>query len=61
MLKPEEINGKMYQPVECDDYFGCDMCILSESCEDDQYCMWPCLPAERYDAKNVYFINIEGE
>ena len=60
-MKPELINGKMYQPVECDDYFDCDMCILNASCEDDQYCREPCVPVERHDSKNVYFINIEGE
>lgn len=61
MLKPEEINGKMYQPVEVSkDRDACKFCVFSRDFGLDE-CEIKCLPGERDDKLNVYYINIEGE
>lgn len=59
MLKPEKINGKMYQPVEqVISRFECKNCALAfkGSCRYVK-----CSQDERDDKLNVYYISIEGE
>lgn len=59
MLKPEEINGKMYQPKEIPSGLsGCNECALYSlpNCKGIN-----CEPEERDDKLNVNYTNIEGE
>lgn len=58
MLKPEEINGKMYQPKEREYCATCVFCI-NDNC--DAPLDVKCHRYERPDGLNVYYINIEGE
>jgi hypothetical protein len=71
MLKPEEINGKMYQPACCAKFEDkCGLCSFGTS-KGNGYCssleifdgkqIPLCMNHERPDNLDVYYINIECE
>lgn len=61
-LPPEKINGKMHQPVVCDEdpLMDCMMrCVITAS---GTLCKGiPCRAKDRTDGLEIYYINIEGE
>lgn len=57
-MKPEEINGKMYQPVE-DEEMLCTGCSF-DTCEGRKVCLMElCQPYNRDDNLSVKFIEIK--